>query len=846
LELYLCTVDYIIENFKPKICLVGRNTDNKRYVIKRDFFPYCYIDKNFKKALAIQEEDYTFENTNLKVAKGGEVIKVYGKYPSRIGNLNRMYGELLPVYEADILFGLRYIIDKGIITGFDFDGIIDNLVPIDMKTNLYKVYIDIETLSEDIPDTSKGDASVIVFGMYDTLGETYHIWVNSKQKTLNLSNELTTEPKNIKLHFFESEKDMLENILDYIAIIEPDVFITFTLFDMGYFVARCRNLGINCSSLSPLDLVRFRGGILKISGAQIFDLADGYRVVVGASKWETLHDISMKELGYGRKYHEEPVFETWGNNPVKVIIRNLIDVELTKELDKECNILVYFETIKDITGCNLNDGFLTSRIGDILYLRKNYGRVVLPIRTTKARKTYTGAVVFPSQFGIYENMLVLDWKQMYPSIIRTWNIGWETYREDGSGDLSIDGKWTFVSSPKSWTVEILDDLQPLGIINKEKQRKAEKNKEWKRKKLLEKEMWGLKSIINGVYGLFGFAGDWRRQQPAARLYNYEIASAITYVGRELQKAIQPIVEKLGYKLVYGDTDSVFIQLKTKNPLKESEKLQKLIGKEMRKFIQKRWNIKTEILMLDVDKIFKKVILLAKKRYTGFSIYGEKIVKGLDIVRRNTPEITIDIQKKVIDIICGNNPKDAIGYIKETIDKFRNKEFPIEYISMPVKLSKKANQYKPFTPQLQAFLFAKDYLNLKIREGERFYMIYVKDVPPEFNKIVIFPSKYKKKILDRTCPATRNKVNTCKNKFKTVERVIKHIEINHINLEKKIRWKPIKCIGFKNVNDIPKGVIIDYNAMEEKILKKKLEDFVTLLGEKWDVIIAGKTLDGYLK
>jgi len=848
MKLSLSNVDYIIEDYKPKICLICRNEEGRRVVIKRDYFPYCYVDKEEKKTISFVDPMIWFEETNLNVAGGGEVTKVYAKYPKRIGDLKNKFKRSVDMYEADILFSLRYIIDKGIVTGIDYDSFTESVYPTDADIKLKKVFLDIETYSEETPDITDTNDKIIVCGFFDKELEEYVLFVSNEELKIPLTEELRTDPKKVTVFYFENERAMLTGVNEYLHKLEPDVIITFTTFDMSYFVARCEKLDIvNTNRLSPVHSVYRRAGEPRVLGVTIFDLADGYRQVVGESKWGTLHDISMKELSIGRKYHDVPVHITWKKNPEHVVIRNLMDVELIKELDKECNILAYYETIKEIVGCNINDGFLTSRLGDILYLRKNYGKIILPIRKGIIKRgKYPGAIVFPSNPGIYKNILVLDWKQMYPSIIRTWNIGWETYRKDGSGDLSIDDKWTFSSKTKSWTVEILDDLQPLGIINKKKQRDAEKIKDWKRKKLLEKEMWGLKSIINGVYGLFGFAGDWVRHQPAARLYNHEVASAITYVGRELQKGTLPLIKKLGYKVVYGDTDSIFIQLKSDNPIKEAEKLQETLGKLMQKYIEERWNVKSEQLMLDVDKIFSKVILLAKKRYTGYTIHGEKVVKGLDIVRRNTSQITIDTQNKVIDIVCKDNPNDIVEYLKEIIKKFRNKEFEVSYISMPVKLSKSnVAKYKPFTPEVQAFLYSNDYLGIDLSEGERFFLIYVKNLPDRYPRIVLFPSKYKRKILELKCPIPKNKqIKSCSSEFQSIERVLRHLEKEHLNTYNMIKWKKVKCIGFRVPSDIPEGTRIDYEAMEEKVLKYKLEDFITLLGKDWNRIIAGKTLDNY--
>jgi len=585
--------------------------------------------------------------------------------------------------------------------------------------------------------------------------------------------------------------------------------MSFSPFDMMYLIYRCRRIKVNIRKLSPLNIVRvFATEKVRISGIQVLDIAEMYRETLHSSKWETLQEISMRELDKSRVFHDESVFEMWDSKKYwKVIARNLRDVELIKLLNNELELLEQFDTLKRTVGCNFRDTFYASRIADIMFLRERHGKEILPSRSMFARYKYLGAKVFKSTKGIHRNLAVFDFREMYPTFMDIFNISYETFREypeEGEDVVKVYDGHYFLKYPKGYTEIILDKIRPIRAKVKTRMKKISPLKpEYKR---LKAKSDAYKSIINAVYGFYGFGGNIEKGIPSSRLYAPKIAEAITYPGRTLLEfGLTPIIEKIGYVLIYGDTDSIFIQLKTNNLKKESEELREKLDKEIKKFVIKKWNVNPEELVLEIDKIVVKAIMFTKKRYVLKTIEGEIITKGLEMVRRESSKITIDLQERMTDMALNDIPKEEIEeYLSNQLKEFRNK--PLTEIALSPKLSKPVNQFKTFSKHLQAFLYSKNELNIDLKLGSRFYMVYIKSLPINYSRYVYAEIKGKK------------------------------------------RKRKMDVIGFTDIKQIPKGTEIDYEVMIEKTVRKKVEDLLDVLDIDWNKIYAPfksqKTLFNY--
>ena len=278
----------------------------------------------------------------------------------------------------------------------------------------------------------------------------------------------------------------------------------------------------------------------------------------------------------------------------------------------------------------LNDekyiNFDSSDDEDYYYKNKN-------LRNKKNKPQYSGGLVLQPQPGLYDNIiLVMDFNSLYPSIIQEYNISFETVirpstqsfyfeknkkneknknnknnknnnidesiknnnydnnNENDDEEIDIDNK--IKKMQKSILPLILEKLVSDRNIIKKLQKKE---KDPFKNSLLEIKQKALKVSANSLYGFLGYKN--------SRFYCKEIASLVTSTGRKILKNAASIVEKNNYKIIYGDTDSVIINTMTKNIFKSIE-----IGNFLKKIISQQY----KLLIMDIDGLFKSLLLLKKK------------------------------------------------------------------------------------------------------------------------------------------------------------------------------------------------------------------------------------------
>ncbi|HKZ42524.1 MAG TPA: DNA polymerase domain-containing protein, partial [Candidatus Hodarchaeales archaeon] len=203
----------------------------------------------------------------------------------------------------------------------------------------------------------------------------------------------------------------------------------------------------------------------------------------------------------------------------------------------------------------------------------------------------------------------------------------------------------------------------------------------------------LKRMTNSFYGYTGFL--------MSRVYMLDIANAVTGLGRHHIQKTKDIVEKdTPYKVIYGDTDSLMIKLDLADVGEAFTK-----GEELSALINSKLGTH---LKLKVEYVFKSLIILAKKRYAGWSF--EKIeggwkeditMKGIETVRRDWCDLVGETLNKVLRIILvDQKPNDALSYMKEVIQKLQNNEVEVEKLVITKGVSKRLEDYKGIQPHVE--------------------------------------------------------------------------------------------------------------------------------------------------
>jgi DNA polymerase-2 len=294
-----------------------------------------------------------------------------------------------------------------------------------------------------------------------------------------------------------------------------------------------------------------------------------------------------------------------------------------------------------------------------------------------------GGFVMQSKSGIYDYILVLDFKSLYPSIIRTFNIDPLAFSPDGE-----------IEAPNGARFRNNEGILPMLIQSLwEARDKAKREKN-------DMKSFAIKITMNSFFGVLA--------NPNCRFYSIEMANAITHFARKIVQDTAEKVKELGYEVIYGDTDSVFVKSGSEN-YEDAAKIGKRISKEINDhfngLVKKEYRRKS-FLELEFEKVFKKFLMPrirgsnvgAKKRYAGLDVdeQGKEKIKitGLEFVRSDWTEIAKEFQMGLLERLF--HDKDVKKYIKRVVEEIMAGKHD-EKLVYRKSLTKKLEAYTKTTP-----------------------------------------------------------------------------------------------------------------------------------------------------
>lgn len=318
----------------------------------------------------------------------------------------------------------------------------------------------------------------------------------------------------------------------------------------------------------------------------------------------------------------------------------------------------------------------------------------------KKKDKYKGGLVFEPEKGLYDKfILVMDFNSLYPSIIQEYNICFTTVeRNDEDGDK----------------VPEVPEEQALGILPKlistlvQRRRQVKNLMKDKSATAVQKSQWdikqqALKLTANSMYGCLGYT--------RSRFYARPLAMLTTFKGREILRATKELAESMSLRVIYGDTDSVMINTNVDN---YSDAIK--IGNEFKKKVNERY----KLLEIDIDNIFQRLLLHAKKKYAAINyveINGKldtKLeVKGLDMRRREFCQLSKEVSSHILNEIFSGDETEIVvekihDYLRDLAAKIRAAKFPIMKYIIYTKLGKNPEDYPngKTMPQVQVALRKK--------------------------------------------------------------------------------------------------------------------------------------------
>ena len=507
------TASYMVVDEEPIILLFVRDRDRNRRLMKvRGFRPYFYVKTEDVKYLYSGGRILRFEDGDYWSVHGEKLTKVVCRIPQDVKVLREfLHKRGVLTYESDIKFVLRFLIDKDIYCGVD-----EHLRPVEIDVPARVLMFDIENATEKRPSL---EDEILCIGFYDSYTDEIVILIQECGE-LPAFNRLTD--KKLRIEVVEDERELLERFIDEVATRKPDIIAGYNIvgYDLPNLVARCRKLKVDYRRLSPLRAVKKRDETWRILGVEVFDFFPAILELYAREfRRYSLDEMVRELLGIEEKVEIGNFKRMWSIRPELVIQRNIYHVEKMVLLEEKIGIIEFYENIRKLVGARLQDIYPHRKASfcEMLILRKTRDLVKLRAKLEYEESTYTGAIVLEPKVGLWRNVAVIDFSALYPSIMRAYNISFETYNPKGR--LRIDEENAFVDSPRGIIPQLLDRLIELRAEYKKKRKEARDPIEYMKWDAKQK---AVKYITNSLYGYFGF--------PASRLYSPKIAECITSAG----------------------------------------------------------------------------------------------------------------------------------------------------------------------------------------------------------------------------------------------------------------------------------------------------------------------------
>ncbi|ASJ03938.1 DNA polymerase domain-containing protein [Thermococcus barossii] len=537
-------VDYITEDGKPVIRVFKKDKGEFKIEYDREFEPYIYA--LLRDDSAIEEIEKITAERHGKVVKVKRAEKVKKKFLGRsvevwvlyfthpqdvpaIRDKIRKHPAVIDIYEYDIPFAKRYLIDKG-------------LVPMEGDEELKLMSFDIETLYHEGEEFGTGPILMISYA--DESEARVITW------------------KKIDLPYVDvvsTEKEMIKRFLKVVKEKDPDVLITYNgdNFDFAYLKKRCEKLGVSFTlgrdgSEPKIQRMGDRFAV-EVKGRIHFDL---YPVIRRTINLPTYTLEAVYEAVFGKpkeKVYAEEIATAWetGEGLERVARYSMEDARVTYELGRE--FFPMEAQLSRLIGQGLWDvsRSSTGNLVEWFLLRKAYERNELapnkPDERELARRRggYAGGYVKEPERGLWDNIVYLDFRSLYPSIIITHNVSPDTLNREGckSYDVAPQVGHKFCKDFPGFIPSLLGNL----LEERQKiKRKMKATLDPLERKLLDYRQRAIKILANSFYGYYGYA--------RARWYCKECAESVTAWGREyIETTIREIEEKFGFKVLYADS-----------------------------------------------------------------------------------------------------------------------------------------------------------------------------------------------------------------------------------------------------------------------------------------------------
>ncbi|WMC11828.1 DNA polymerase II [Oceanimonas pelagia] len=479
------------------------------------------------------------------------------------------------------------------------------------------------------------------------------------------------EPAATDIHWVADERALLRALESELTAYDPDIIIGWNLvaFDLRLILKR--------AALHGLKLALGRGGegaylrerthteqvFVTLPGRVAIDGIDALKTACYTFDSFSLESVAQALLGRGKQTEDvtnrlATILHDFRFNKPKLAVYNLEDCRLVWDIFEHTRVLDFLRLRSQLTGLELDRvGGSVAAFVQVYLPHLHRAGFAAPNLPPGGGLASPGGYVMNSRPGLYRHVLVLDFKSLYPSIIRTFRIDPLGLVLGAEESDAIPG---YRGARFSRTHHFLPDII-AGLWRERDQAKRDGD---------GPRSQAIKILMNSFYGVLGSGG--------CRFYDTRLASSITLRGHDIMQRSAHCIEAEGHEVIYGDTDSVFVLLTGEHDeasaSREGQRLAALVNAYWREWLQAELRLES-FLELQFESYFARFLMPtirgreegSKKRYAGLRVKNgepELVFRGLETVRSDWTPLARAFQTELYRLVF--HDEDPSGLVRETL------------------------------------------------------------------------------------------------------------------------------------------------------------------------------------
>ncbi len=608
------------------------------------------------------------EHTGLRDLEGGPVVPLYFRTQRALVEERRARREAFRrTYEGDVKPHDRFLMERFVTGGFTTrgnfvarEGFLEAHGPRVRSSNYTP---SLSVLSFDI-ETDGLEGTLFSIAAAGAGGD--RVWMVGE------------DAPSARIEFVPDERSLLRAFLEHVRTVDPDVLVGWNVveFDLKYLEQKAAALGVRFELGRDRGIARVLAPrserqpfVARVPGRVVLDGIACLRAATFQFESFRLEDVGRLLLGRGKKidHTANPVDEIrrlYREDREALAAYNLEDCRLVLDIFEATDLVGFVVQRQTLTGLPMDRQGGSVAAFDNLYLPRLHraGFVAGEVaRDDEEIVRSPGGYVMDSVPGLYENVLVFDFKSLYPSIIRTFKIDPLGLHTPGDDPIPGFEGGTFARE-NHILPELIETLWAARDV-------AKREKDAARSR-------AIKILMNSFYGVLGSGG--------CRFFDPRLASSITRRGHEIMLESRRLIEARGHQVIYGDTDSLFVSV---GPGDEAtcdalgKQLAQVLNSHWSETLRKQYDLQSE-LEAEYETHFLRFLMPtmrgsakgSKKRYAGSVRKGDElaiVIKGLEAVRTDWAPLARRFQRELLRRVFVEEPWRA--WLIETANAVRRGE-----------------------------------------------------------------------------------------------------------------------------------------------------------------------------